>query len=330
MSDTPENKPVEGAAAVAPEQQKKLLIAENKLGLEAPSSQDGKTANFVWFFTGQNPRATVFTHDDADQVNDGGKITAALDFKAFAACMELMRMLADMPAEVYGAKPEGVSFRCDNDNFTWSKDPAGGEQDVKSEKPVKQTELWVGRSKEGSVWLAVFANNRPKIKFHVTPTSFHHFHHGDGTALTTAELGSIFGRSYARLVEDLMKQCGVVGFNPTPRPERAPWKPREGGWQGKGGGGGGWQGRQGGGGGGGGNWQNRGGGGGGGGYNRGGQGGGGGGYNRGGGGGYGGGGGGGGGGQGGGYRNNNGGGGGGYGDAPAAAPAAGGGADIPF
>lgn len=268
MSDTAANaeKPAEGAAAPAAPDYKKLLISENKMGLEAPSSQEGKTANFVWDFRNNNPRATIFTHDDGDQQNERGMIVANLDFKTFFAALEMLRMVANMPAEVYTAKETGVSFRVDNDNFTWSDNPAGGER-VKSEKPSKQSELWVGRNKEGTVWMAVYANGRPRINFPVGPTSFHHFNHGDGTALSKAELGTIFGRSYARMCEQIMAACGVAGYNPLPRPERAPWVQRP---QGQGGGGGGYN-R--GGGGGGGNWQNRGGGGGGGGYNRGGGGG---------------------------------------------------------
>src|SRR6202008_4993087 len=121
--------------------------------------------------------------------------------------------------------------------------------------------------KEGSIWLAIFANNRPKIKFHMGPGEWHHWFHGDGTPLNKSEVSVIFAKAYASMLEQVMSVTAVTNFSPVERPERT-FTPRQGG------GGGNWQGRQGGGGGG--NWQGRGGGGGGGGnWNRGGGGGGG-------------------------------------------------------
>lgn len=268
MTDAIETTPTD-----APVGNSKLLIAMNKLGLEAPSTQEGRVATLVWNVQNNYPRVSVFTHDIKDEGPEtaGGRITANLDFPVFYSLCEMFRKLASSPKSAW--EENGISYRIDNDNFTY-------ENNVRSEKPTKVNELWVGRDKEGSIWISVLANNRPKIRFHLAPSNWHHFHHGNGTPLTKSENSEIFAKGYARMLETIAGVTGVTNYAPYEKPTNAPgstpaaqqpqgqnqgsgngWQQRSGGggwqgksgggWQGKGGGGGAWQGKSGGG------WQSK-------------------------------------------------------------------------
>lgn len=175
---------------------KKQLINENKLGLEAPNGIEGKAASLTFGFQNNNPRVVVWTRDPADTV-DFGQIRAQLDMPSFYSFIELLRMALNATGP--------VEYIIDNENFTY-------ENNVKSDKPVKVSELHVGRDEDGCVWISVYGQNRPKIKFHLAPTKWHHFRHANGTAFTKKENSDIFTRAYISMLTEVMATTGVTNY----------------------------------------------------------------------------------------------------------------------
>ncbi len=288
MSDTeqPTGAAPAADAAGATAAPKKLAIGHNKIGLQAKSTAEGKTAQLAYNFQNNNPRIIVYTRDPQDAEKDFGRIIAKLDLPTFFSLKELILKIIADPAE--------SKYQVTNDNFTYAGDQ-------KSEEPEQVSEIWVGRDANGGIWISVVAKDRPRIRFFFKPSNFHHFRKADGTEFSEREYGDVFAAGHMDMLSKMMAATAVAEFVPVERPEGG-W-PRSGGFN-KGGGngynrGGGNNGYRGGGGGGNGGYRpnngggyNRGGGGYSGGGNRNGQGGGGGYRNNNGGGGYGGGGGG--------------------------------------
>lgn len=175
---------------------RKQLINENKLGLEAPNGIEGKTASLTFGFQNNNPRVVVWTRDPKDTI-DFGQIRAQLDMPSFYSFIELLRMALNSSGP--------VEYVIDNENFTY-------ENNVKSEKPAKVSELRVGRDEEGCVWISVFGKDRPKIKFYIAPTRWHHFRHANGTAFTKKENSDIFTRAYISMLTEVMANTGVTNY----------------------------------------------------------------------------------------------------------------------
>jgi hypothetical protein len=225
---------------------KKTPLDNKKLQMSA-KNQEGKFASLQWGLFANNPRITVYTNVDSDRDTNYGKISANMDTPAFYGFLNLLRQAIDFIPGT-GGKDE-FKNSIENKNFIF---PGG----KRSEKPVVQSELFVGKDKEGVLWMGVMAKDRPRIKFNFQLSDFHLLKHGTGEYYSAAEASKVAAEAYWNILTEMLAHMQV-----------SHWEepiPKEGGQ-----GGGGF---------------NRGGGGGGG-YNRGGGQGGGGGYNRGGGGG---------------------------------------------
>lgn len=226
---------------------KKTALDNKKLQLSA-KNQDGKYASLQWGIFSNNPRITVYTNVESDRDVNYGKISANMDAISFFGFMNLLRMAIEFVPGTDG-QPE-FKRSIENKNFIF---PGG----KRSDKPVVQSELFVGKDKEGMVWMSVTAKDRPRIKFDFQLSDFHALKHGTGEYYSKAEASVVAANAYLTLLVEMFGHMLVTEWVEPPAP------------QGQGGGGGG--------------GFNRGGGnGGGGGYNRGGGNGGGGGYNRGG------------------------------------------------
>lgn len=164
---------------------KKNALDNRKLNLSAPSpGTPGKKSNLVWGLYEGNPRLTVYVGDA-----EGSKISAALDAPVFFAFLELLKM-ADKAEPDWKAKIE-------NKNFTWF----GGKR---SETPQIVSELWVGKDKEGQIWISVIDTKSPKVRFFICNPEFHTLIHGDGTEFTKGEVSSIFTRGYVELLTNIV------------------------------------------------------------------------------------------------------------------------------
>ena len=177
-------------------QRTKNALDNRKLNLSAPTpGHQGKRASLIWGLYSNNPRLTVYTGDpnDQDASKGYGKITANLDAPVFFAFLQLLEMAVDP------ATPNDWKAKIENKNFIF---PGG----KRSEAPVVVSELFVGKDKDGVVWISIVDRNkdRPRIKFVIGGNDFHRFLHSDGTPFTDAETSVLFAKGYIKLLQEMM------------------------------------------------------------------------------------------------------------------------------
>lgn len=198
---------------------KKNALDHRKLNLSAPCpTAQGKYSTLIWGVHANNPRLTVYTGDpeDSSERTGYGRIAANLDTPTFYAFVELLERIS--------RGPEDCKFKIENKNYTWF----GGKR---SEVPVVVSSLWVGKDKEGAVWISITAENRPIIKFYINIPDFHAMFHGDGTPFSKAETSTLFAIGYCALLRNMVSELLVKEYV-----EEAPKKPFDASKQNRGGG----------------------------------------------------------------------------------------------
>lgn len=185
--------------AFAPTPRTKIALDNNKLNLSAPSTEQGKTATLIWGLVKNNPRITVWTRDSQDMTekNGNGRIQAELDSPVLLSIIETLEKLI-------GEAP-GTRYKLENKNFTWF----GGKR---SDAPVVLTELWVGKDKEGFVYLSLTAPNRPIIKFRIAPSSFHTWYTHSGEPVAPEELAKTYAKGYLNILRGIYNHLAVTEF----------------------------------------------------------------------------------------------------------------------
>jgi hypothetical protein len=203
----------------------KNALDNRKLNLSSPCpTNPGKKSNLIWGLYEGNPRLTVYIGD-----NEGSKVSAALDLPVFQAFLALL--------ESAPSKEPGWKNCIENKNFTWY----GGKR---SEAAEVVSELWVGKDKEGQIWISVTDKKAPKVQFFFSEPEFHHFKHGDGTSFTKAETSELFAKGYISILNSVVNSLFVTSWPEVEaankRRAEAAAEKRGGGSGGYGGGGGGY------------------------------------------------------------------------------------------
>lgn len=174
----------------------KNALDNRKLNLSTPTpGHVGKYASLIWGLYANNPRITVYTNDPNDQgaSKDYGKIMAKLDAPVFFAFLELLTRATEE------STPLDWKAKLENKNFIF---PGG----KRSDAPVVVSELWVGKDKEGMVWISIVDRNkeRPRIKFLIGTSDFHRFLNADGTPMDAGETSQMFAKGYIKLLQQMM------------------------------------------------------------------------------------------------------------------------------
>ena len=208
---------------------KKIALDNSKLGLVAKCpTAEGKISKLSWGLNKNNPFIRVYTGDPADESErtKNGRIQAELDAPHLYALMVLIRQAT---REENGWKN---CISCSNYIFPGGK---------RSESPVVTAEIWVGKDKDGVVYISLIdklIKDRPVIKFDICVGGFWiKLRHGDGREYTKAESSLVFANGYANMLEALYGGLLIDEFVPYQKPEGQNNGGRGG--YGKGGGGGG-------------------------------------------------------------------------------------------
>lgn len=178
---------------------KKIALDNSKLSLRAPSTAEGKTASLIWMLYKNNPRIVVWTRDPQDETerNKGGKIQAELNLPIMFSILENLNFAIT-------AEP-GWRAKLENKNYTFF----GGK---KSDQPQVLTEIWVGKDKEGFVYISVTAPNRPIIKFRIQPDDFHCWYDADGQKTDPARLAAIYVKGYVDILKSIYSHLAITEF----------------------------------------------------------------------------------------------------------------------
>jgi uncharacterized membrane protein YgcG len=189
---------------------KKNALDNRKLQMSA-RNQDGKFASLQWGIFSNNPRITVYTNVESDKDVGYGKISANMDTPAFYAFLGLLNEAIDFVPGTGGLTEYKASI--ENKSFIF---PGG----KRSEKPVVQSELFVGKDKDGVVWMGVMAKDRPKIKFDFQLADFHMLKHGTGESFSKAEASVVAARAMWTILVEMIAHMQVTEWVEPPPPEQ--------------------------------------------------------------------------------------------------------------
>lgn len=180
-------------------------IDEYKYRLSAAPIQGAtKPASLAFSLVANQPRIDVYTNVPNDKNN--GNIRAAMDGPTFWALIELLKLALD--------KEPGFKVSVPNKNYTWF-------QQKRSDEPVPVSTTVIGKDKEGVVFIALTAKDRPLIMFKFLPSLFHTIMHGDGTPYSPAELSVVYARGFANGLPLLFASVADTHYQ-EPKPKDAP------------------------------------------------------------------------------------------------------------
>lgn len=190
----------------------KTAFNEYKLRILGPIQDGAKFPSALQVSVIKNqPRLDVFTNIPNDR--DYGKISAPMDsLTAMAVIMELERII-------------------DGDNDTQVKivNKSGWKESI---KVISNT--YIGKDKEGRVWISITAQDRAKIKFVFLPSEWHMVVHRDGTPYSEAELSVVYARAWVNLFKQLIPNVLDTHYmEPEPRQDKGGYQKKGGGYQGK-------------------------------------------------------------------------------------------------
>jgi hypothetical protein len=221
-----------------PKERVKTALDNRKLNLSTPVPDvQGKTSSMIWGMYANNPRITVFTNfpEDTGESKGYGKINANMGIMEAMMLFQMIKKYAQPETAV------DTKEKIENLNFTWF----GGKR---SDKPALISTTWVGKDKDGIVWISVVcpaSQGRPVIKFKLLNPEFSNYVYGDGTPVPATECSRRFALAYADVLETMIKHMSVSDWVAPPPPEP---RPGFGGNRGSNSGGGGYNNRSGGGG----------------------------------------------------------------------------------
>lgn len=217
----------------------KNAMDEFKLRLSCPPVQGAqKPGSFAISLVANNPRIDVYTNVPNDKNN--GNIRAAMDMPVFYMLLEAMQDALTLE--------DSQVLKIQNLNHTFF-------EGKRSEQPKLISTTCVGRDKEGCLFIAVVAKDRPYLKFNLLPSNYHAMIGVDGNPMDKRQASNYFLRGYSAMLRAMMAAVAAKEYQePVKKDQQGGGQRPQGGGNSYGGGG---QRPQGNGGGGGGGWKQR-------------------------------------------------------------------------
>ena len=176
---------------------KKTPFDNPNLHILTPSKKDPqKNARLSTGYYRNCPTINVWTADPEDRarekVTNYGKIIATFDIRHFCILMEFIRELALDPTLETKRKVSGKAYLFPNGKRT--------------DNPVLISETYVGKDKDGLMFISVIAKDRPIIKFIFDGNTyqFNSIAHSDGSPLTKQEISKYDAIAWSKIQEKLM------------------------------------------------------------------------------------------------------------------------------
>ncbi len=173
----------------------KSPLEQDKLSLYAvPDKPGARSPKLCWAVIFNHPRLTVYTNDPQlqNKENDWGRITARLDIIVAQSVLDVLLSMIDEPAD--------TRYKIENFNNPIT------ENGERTQTPVHINDIHIGKDKEGVIWLSVVEKDKPKIKFNLEFSDYHHLQCGDGTPVTRAKASIFATRAYCGLVSKFLTE----------------------------------------------------------------------------------------------------------------------------
>jgi len=161
----------------------KTYVDIGKLVIWGDDSTEGdqKRPRLVFSFRDGNPRITVYS----GVVGQNGVISFPSDYPTMVACMNMLKdVVAGGPGTKYSVESLGAVYE---------------DNKATKEKRVVAT-LFMGKSKDGIVYLSVMAEGKPKLVFSIKPSPFHVFRDSDKSVVPESEMSCKLAKGIADLV----------------------------------------------------------------------------------------------------------------------------------
>lgn len=181
-----------------PAPRKKNALDEYKLRLNGPvlADQGAKFPGALAVSVVKNQiHLDVYTNVPNDKNN--GNIRAAMDQITFGAFLELFDAVLKSPAD--------TAYKITNKNHTFF-------EGKRSEEPRLVSTTILGRDKEGVMFIALVAKDRPYLKFDFLGTSYHAIMGPDGNPLSKAEASNFFARGWRRTITGLVAAVATAEY----------------------------------------------------------------------------------------------------------------------
>lgn len=149
-----------------------------KFALWADGAAEGKKARFILGFRDGAPRFTVYTGVSGKD----GVISFPSDI---ATCVYFLTVLKEMATAEPGSKQSIDSLTVQYEN----------DQPTKNKRVVST--IYVGKSAEGIVYVAIFSENRPKLVFEIKPSDFHIFKDKENSKISDAVISAKMAKGLA-------------------------------------------------------------------------------------------------------------------------------------
>ncbi len=176
-------------------ERKKNAFNNNKLTLSAPCpTAKGKYSTLGFEFYNNNPAIVVRTNDpaDMDPSRNYGRIMANMDTPAFFAFIVNLKSAIESEGE--------FKRKCENHNHEY----VNGRR---SEEIVHISDLWVGKDKDGCVYISVLSKkeDRAVIKFVFGPSDgrWHKYFHGDGQPFTKGDMSMLYAKAWVMILSEV-------------------------------------------------------------------------------------------------------------------------------
>lgn len=171
------------------------------------ANSNGRKARLVFSFANGFARITVFTNDASD-IDQKQMIAVTLE-------PGVVMGLFDLISRVSSSKKEArYAIEC----FAPVKDADGRMMDK-----ALQGQIVIGRDEDSFVWMSVFAEGRPKIKFVFASGNFSVFKNTDGSPMSEADVSSILAAATVRslaAVYNIQFEKSAVEFSNRPKVDR--------------------------------------------------------------------------------------------------------------
>lgn len=181
-----------------PAPRKKNALDEYKLRMTGPTltDQGAKYPGSLAVSVVKNQiHLDVYTNVPNDKNN--GNIRAAMDHLTFGAFLELFDQVLKSPAD--------TAYKMVNKNHTFF-------EGKRSEEPRVVSTTILGRDKEGVMFIALVAKDRPYLKFDFLGTTYHTLIGADGQPMSKADASGFFARGWRRTIGGLATAVATAEY----------------------------------------------------------------------------------------------------------------------
>jgi len=188
------------------QERRKSALDNKKLTLQAlDKNADGKYASWVWGFKKNDVTITIWTNEEADKNSKHkGRIEAVIPLPLAFYLIEQINLAAESEGE--------YTHRINLKDFKFFG------QGKRSDEPMLLSQVFVGKSADGVVWISVTAPERPRYRFGFVPrTGYAELVDAAGNPAAPGLVSKIYAKGYAKLLTQVYALYAYHDYQEPPK-----------------------------------------------------------------------------------------------------------------